>query len=150
MTASTGFVGRGTVLKIGDGASPEVFSTVVNVSNINITGRTANEVDFTHLASSSGYAEFRQGTKDPGEISMTVHFDPAAATHGSSGVGILALFNAGTLFNFKIDFAGAGKSYMFTGTGYYSGDDITIGPDDPVTRDVTIRVSGPLTQAASA
>lgn len=150
MTASTGITGRGVVLKIGDGASPEVFTTIANVANLSVTGRTANEVDFTHLASDSGYAEFRQGTKDPGEIQATLHFDPAQATQGTTGVGLIGLFNSGEVFNFKIDFAGAGKSYMLTGAGYYSGDDISISPDDPVTRDVTIRCTGAITQSASS
>ncbi|MFN9110105.1 MAG: phage tail tube protein [Bacteroidota bacterium] len=140
MTASTGKTGAGITFKVGDGASPEVFTAIANATNININGRTVDEVDFTHLASTGGYREFRAGFKDAGEVQMTLHFDPSNLTHQN----LEDLLNSGDVFNFQIDFTPASWAYKMTGAGFVRGSDITINVDDPISADVTIRVTGPL------
>lgn len=111
MTATTGYTGIGTLLKMGDGASPEVFTAVANVVTLSVP-QTAGEVDATHLASTSGFREYKQGFKDA-TVSGTLHFDPDNTTHDDSS-GIMAAFVNGTSKNFKLDFSaadnnGAGK-----------------------------------------
>ena len=155
MTTSTGAVGLGVLFKVGDGASPEVFTAVANVVNINISGRSVEEVDFTHLASDNAFREFRAGFKDPGEISMTCHYNPGNAT--LNGVaGLEYKLNTGDLFNFQIDMSGVGGipnatdfDYILAGTGYVSGGDYTFSGEDPITFDVTIRISGSMTFTAA-
>lgn len=156
MPASTGAVGLGVQFKIGDGASPEVFTAVANVVSINLSGRSVEEVDFTHLLSSSGYREFRAGFKDPGELTMTCHYNPSDATLDAS-TGVEAKLNSGALFNFQIDLSGitgvtnaTDFDYILAGTGYVSGGDYTFSGEDPVTFDLTVRVTGPITQTAAA
>lgn len=146
MTASTGKTGAGITFKVGDGASVEAFVAVANATNINISGRTVDEVDFTHLASSGGYREFRAGFKDAGEIQMTLHFDPSNATHQDL---LDTKLNSGDVFNFEIDFTPAGWAYKMTGAGFVRGADITINVDDPISVDCTVRVTGPLDIVAS-
>lgn len=146
MVASTGKVGLGTVFKVGDGASPEVFTSVVNVASINLSGRSVEEVDFTHLASSNAFREFRAGFKDPGEVQLTCHYDPSNATLNGTA-GLEYLLNQGTQFNWEIDMSGAGFSYKLTGNGYVSGGDFNFTGEDPITYDVTIRVSGAISES---
>jgi predicted secreted protein len=143
MVASTGKTGRSVVFKIGDQESPENYTTVANVSSINLTGRQADEIDFTHLASTGGFRELQQGFKDPGTIQLSLHFDPTNATHDNSAAGIEGLLNSGTEFNWQIDFSGVtGWSDIMTGRGYVQGSDINVTVDDPITADVTVRVTG--------
>lgn len=148
MVASTGKVGLGTLFKVGDGASPEVFGAVANVVSINLSGRSVEEVDFTHLASDAGFREFRAGFKDPGELTMTLHYDPSNATHNGAA-GLESKLLSGALFNWQIDMSGAGFDYILSGTGYVSGGDFTFSGEDPITYDVTIRISGSITEGAA-
>ncbi|CDX26645.1 conserved hypothetical protein [Mesorhizobium plurifarium] len=149
MVASTGKVGLGTKFKVGDGESPEAFTPVVNVTAINLSGRSVEEVDFTHLASTGGFREFRPGFKDPGEIKITCHYNPSDATLNGT-TGLEAKLNSGATFNWQIDMSGAGFNYMLYGFGYVSGGDFTFTGEDPINFEVTIRVSGQIEEGPSA
>ena len=140
MTASTGKTGGGITFEIGDGATPENFAAIANMTNIDISGRKVDEIDFTHLASTGGYRENRPGFKDAGAVSGTLHFDPTNTSHQD----IETKLNAGTVFNWRINWSGAGWSKYTNGTGFVTGEDIKINVNDPVSADVTIRLTGPL------
>jgi hypothetical protein len=141
MAASTGATGRGATLKIGDGGSPtENFVAVANIASISLSGRNADEVDFTHLGSDGGYREFRQGFKDAGELQITVHFDPASATHLGGTRSIEALLTSGDVFNWEIHWPAKNKKAY--GAGYFRSNDISFNVDDPVGGDASIRVTG--------
>lgn len=147
MTASTGKPGIGASLLIGDGATPtENFTAIANVKSIQWNGRDVAELDLTHLQSDNGYKEFKPGFKDPGSVTLTVHFDPTHPTHVGSG-GVSGYFEARTVFNFKLDFSSIfGK--VCTSKGYIKNPgDITVNPDNPVEASITIRCSGPVTWA---
>lgn len=103
MPASTGTIGLGTILKMGDGATPtEVFADVANVVGIDGPGRSMEIVDATHLASVGGYREKIPHLKDGGTTSLTVQYDPNHATHDeATGLGLK--FENRTLTNFQIN-----------------------------------------------
>jgi predicted secreted protein len=138
MPASTGFTGRGAYLNVGDGGSPEVFAQMANVTTIGVTGRTAEEIDFTHLLSEGGYREFRQGFKDAGTMNLTVHWNPSEASH----ISVEDLLASGEVIGFEVVVPAA--SAKLVGQGYIQGSEINITVGDPVTNEVTIRVTGPL------
>lgn len=149
MAASTGKTGKGVVFKMGDGASPEVFAAVGNARSINPTGQSADEIDFTHLGSTGGYREFRQGFKDAGSINVDYQFDPTDATHIGEA-GLLGKFNSGAVFSWQIDFAPAGWPWRLVGQGFVSNPgDIDINVDGPITGSATIRRTGATTLEAS-
>lgn len=149
MTTSTGKTGQGVAFKVSLGGSPVTYQSVANARSINPTGKSADEIDFTHLASTGGYREFRQGFKDGGSINVEFHFDPTDASHDSSTNGLLGLFNASTVFDWLIDFTAAGWAYGFYGSGFVSNPgDIDINVDGPITGNATIRVTGGTTIAA--
>ena len=104
MVATTGFTGIGAALKIGDGASPETFTPIGNTVNFGLD-QTADQVDATHLGSTSGYRERKQGFKDA-TVNFEIHFDPDHATHNDT-TGLMAAFEDGTSHNFKADFSAA-------------------------------------------
>ena len=68
----------GTLLKIGDGASPEVFTSVGEILSISPGGLTSATIDTTHMETAGGYRTFISDTfKDPGETSCTIQYDPS-------------------------------------------------------------------------
>lgn len=142
MPASTGFVGKGVKFSVDTGGG---MVEVANVANISIGGRSVEEIDFTHLRSEGSYREFRSGFVDPGSVTLTLQYDPEHPTHvGASGLETLL---AGANFDWEIDYSAAGKAKKQTGNAYVSGNDISINVDSPVTSDVTLRNSGPITTA---
>lgn len=139
MGESTGKTGRGVTLSISDGTSPAVYTQIANVTSINLSGRDADEIDFTHLGSTGGFREFRQGFKDGGTISFDMHFTPTEVSH----VDLLALWLAGTTVDWKIDYSGAGWDYAEVGQGFIKNpSDVTVNVNDPINGAGTIRVTG--------
>lgn len=104
MTATTGFTGIGAALKLGNNASPETFTHIGNTTSFSIE-QTADQVDATHLQSTSGFREYKQGFKSS-TVSFEGHFDPDHAQQDDS-TGLLAVYAAGSERNFKADFSAA-------------------------------------------
>jgi predicted secreted protein len=104
MTATTGFTGIGAALKLGDAASPETFNVIGNTTSFSIE-QQADQVDATHLQSTSGFREYKQGFK-AATVSFEGHFDPDNSSQDDS-TGIMSAFAAGTARNFKADFSAA-------------------------------------------
>lgn len=104
MVATTGFTGIGATLKLGNASSPETFTAIGNTTSFSIE-QQADQVDATHLLSTSGFREYKQGFK-AATVSFEGHFDPDNSTQDDA-TGIMAAFQAGTSRNFKADFSGA-------------------------------------------
>lgn len=154
MTTSTGKTGQGVTFEISDGASPSPnWTAVANVRSINPTGKQADEIDFTHLASTGGYREFRQGFKDGGTINLEFHFSPLETTQVGTG-GLLDKFNNSVVFTWRINFSGTvpaspAWNFALTGEGFVQNPgDLDINVDGPVTGSATVRVTGPTTLVA--
>lgn len=148
MAVNTGKTGQGAKFQISDGATVPTWLTIANVTSINPTGIQADEIDFTHLLSTGGYREFRQGFKDGGTINIDYSFDATAASHVGTG-GLIGLFNSGTVFTWRINFFGVGWSFALEGTGYVQNPgDLTIAVDSPIAGSATVRVTGMTTLVA--
>lgn len=139
MAESSGKTGKGIAFKLSDGLSPAVFVAVANVTTINFTGRDAEEIDFTHLSSGSGFREFRQGFKDGGTIGIEYHFTPTEESHRD----LLAAWLDGTILDWQIDYTAAGWAYVEQGRGFIQNPgDVAIDVSSPVTGSATVRVTG--------
>lgn len=73
-------IGYGNLFKVGNGATPEVFTTVAEVTNITPPGISRDSVDATHMQSPEGWREFIPGLKDGGEVELEINFVPGSAT----------------------------------------------------------------------
>lgn len=104
MTATTGMTGIGAALKLGDAGSPEAFNVIGNTTSFSIE-QQADQVDATHLQSTSGFREYKQGFK-AATVSFEGHFDPDNTSQDPS-TGIMKAFADGTARNFKADFSAA-------------------------------------------
>lgn len=142
MAVSTGKTGKGVLFQISDGASSPTWATAANARSINRSGAQADEIDFTHLASTGAYREFRQGFKDGGNVNIEYHFDATNATHVGTN-GFLGLFTSGDVFTWRINFAAVGWAYALQGTGYVSNPgDIDVNVDGPIAGTAIVRVTG--------
>ena len=70
---------QGTTIGIGDGASPEVYTSIPQVTSIGGPDGSASEINVTNLSSTA--QEFILGLKDEGSISLDLVFDERDTTH---------------------------------------------------------------------
>jgi hypothetical protein len=144
MGASEGVIGLGTLLKIGNGASPEVFSAIAEVKDITGPGLTSEFAEFTHQQSTGGYREYKPTFKNSGEITFKCNFLPDDTTQGFSTSGLLKDYEDQTLRNFQLLFPDTGAT-LASFAAYVA----NIQPTSPLAAalelNVTLRVTGPVT-----
>jgi predicted secreted protein len=76
---SKAFAPRGTQLQHGDAATPPNYTTVAEVTKIDITGSKADLPDVTNMDSPTAYREFLATLLDAGEINFECNFVPGSA-----------------------------------------------------------------------
>ena len=103
MAENTGVIGLGTLIKIGDGASPEEFTTIPNVTS-DISGPTIGQdfADFTHMESTGGFRERKATFKTGGQVTFTCTYENGNTQH--EALVTAALANPATLTNFTITY----------------------------------------------
>ncbi len=141
MTATAGQIGYTTTLSWGDGASPEVFTPFLEVSEISGIGFTRDDIDFTHLGSPDGYTESVPGMKKPGEVSVKANWVPL------NEVIMKAQADAGALKNYQANTPGSLKTYCFAGRAK-TFDLQPIQPEGKMEILFAIKLSGPITTIA--
>lgn len=94
---------KGTLQKIGDGASSETFSTVGQVRSIAGPTTTATVQDVTTHSTSGNWMERLATLIDPGSLSFAINYDSADATH-QFATGMWADMIALTVRNFQTVF----------------------------------------------
>jgi predicted secreted protein len=72
-----GIDAKGVQLKRGDGAGPEVFTAIANITNLTGPGLSRNTIDVTAHDSPDNHMEFIGGLVDPGEVSIDINYNPA-------------------------------------------------------------------------
>ena len=132
-------IGYTTAFKIGNGATPEVFTAVAEVTNIKPPSMSRDAVDATHNQSSEGWREFIAGLKDGGEVSLDVNFVPGSATT----LTLMAEIDA-SLGNKQIVFPN-GETFSFA--ALCTGIEPDAPMDDKMTATITYKVSGKPTLA---
>lgn len=147
MSATQARIGFGIHFAIGNGASPEVFTNIAEVTDVTPPSMTKDQIEATHTDSPDGFREFIPGLKDGGECSITMNFladnvtqneDPGA---GATPPGLLYNFiNETETRNYKITFPGTGKTWTFRASviGYQPAAPI----DNRMTAVVKFKVAG--------
>lgn len=67
----------GTRLERGDGASPEEFEEIAEVTNISGPSMERETYDSTHHGQADNYRQFIGGLVDPGSVSIDVNYNPS-------------------------------------------------------------------------
>ncbi len=137
--ASAATAGIGTLLKLGDGAGPEVFTTIAEVLDISGPTLTSDLVDITNMDSAGSYEESLPTILRSGEVTFSVNFLPVNVTQ-SFTAGLIKDFKDRTKRNFELVFTDSGNT-TWTFAGYVT----NVTPQAPVagalTMDVTIKLT---------
>ena len=130
----------GTLLKIGDGAGTEVFTTIAQVMDIDGPGLTLGTQEVTPQTAPDRAKVYIGTLIDGGEVSMDINYEPAGATHDQT-TGLIKDMLDVTLRNFQVIFPDAG-----TTTWAFSAFVTTFNPTAPVegalTASVVLKISG--------
>lgn len=130
---------QGTLLKIGDGGSPETFTTVAEFRDISGPAQTADTIEVTSQDSPSHYKEFIPGLKDGGDVSGPMNFVNSAAQDA-----LLTDMENQTKRNFQIVTTHSpAKTAAFA--GYITNISHTFNLNEAAMRNVTIKVTGAVT-----
>lgn len=132
-------IGYGSLFKIGNGATPEVFTTVAEVTGIKPPNFARDAIDATHEESPGSFREFIPGLSDAGEISFDVNFVP-----GSASTVILLAERTAAAGNKKIVFPN-GETLSFS--AFMTGFEPDAPLDDKMSASVTYKVTGDYTLA---
>ena len=133
-------IGHGAILKRGDGAGSEAFTAIAEVISISGPSFSRDVVDATHMGSTSGWREFIGGLKSAGEVSFEINYNPAVASHDSSG-GLIDDIDQTAARNFKLVFPNADTT-EWAFSGWMTSFDINIPLEDRMTASCTIALSG--------
>lgn len=128
--------GKGTVLKLTITATPTDIAQVVGITPPQMTVGTS---ETTHLGSS--WREYISTLPDGGEVSLTIEYDSAAATHAA----LWTAFTGGAAEAWSVVFNDTGDTAIaFSGilTGF-AWDEVTV--DNVVTASLTIQITGAVT-----
>ena len=106
---------HGTLLQRGNGASPEIFTTVAEVRDIDAPGISKNRHEATSH-DSNGWSERISGIKTLGEMSCEINWIPSNTTHNEVA-GLIYDATSETDRNYRLVFPDASAEKMtFRGT----------------------------------
>jgi hypothetical protein len=134
---------QGTLLKRGDGGSPEVFQTVPDVISISGPDASKSEIDVTDLASTA--KEFKGGLADFGRMTLEMNYIPGNAIH----TAMRNDFNSGAspVRNWRLAFVNGQRwvfsAYVASFPGNTQGDSVQ-------KASVVLRISGPVLEEAGS
>lgn len=138
-------LGKGYLVQRGDGASPENFTTIAELQDVDGPELSKDPVEATHQESPNRWREFISGMKDGGEVTFDVNHLPDDPTQDAT-TGLVADLDSDDARNFRVVFPPpSSKAWVFPGI-------VTqFGPTGPVadrqTASITIKVSGEPTLA---
>ena len=135
----------GTLLKVGDGAGTEVFTTIAEVRDINGPTTTLDTEEVTSQTSANGYDEHIGTILRGGDVSFDINYIPTDGTHDES-TGLISIMNGKALNNFQIVMTDSG-----TTTWSFAALVTAVGPTMPVAgalrASITLKISGKPTLA---
>lgn len=132
---ATFYPGWKTILKVGDGQTPETFTTVAVVTDISGPTIQVNTADVTNR-DSQGYTDVVAVTKSLGELTFDIIYDPAEPTHQV----LRQLVETGNRRNFKLVLADQTTAWQFA--GYVTGFEVNSALDDAMRASITITLTG--------
>ena len=135
----------GTLLKIGDAGSPEVFTTIAEVTDIGGISLSTQTEDVTSHSSPGGFEEKIPTTHAVGPVKFSINFIPTGPTHSYS-TGLIKDWYNKTLRNFKVVFPDTGAT-TWPFAAYVTLVDIKAPVKGKLAADVTLDITGQPTLA---
>jgi len=143
--ASLALSAFGTLIKQGDGASPENFTAIAEIRDIKGPKMVADVIDVTVHNSSSPWKKFISGLLEGGEIQLDVNFIPTDPTQSQSS-GVLSDMVNRVRRNYQLYFPDSGHT-TWAFSAVVVGFDMTAAPKDALMATITLRISGAPTLA---
>lgn len=141
MTTAT--AGPGFQFQIGDGGSPENFTTVGNVKDIKGGGIKTDVVDITNQSSAGNSEEVIPTLLRSTDITFDINYVRTDATHNGT-TGLLSLAENRTKRNMKVLTPDSSHGWSFA--AYVVGFDPNLPVAGVQTASVTIKRVGPITE----
>ncbi len=135
----------GTLLQRGDGASPEVFTTIAEVTDISGPTLALDPLDVTAHTSPGAFREFVGGLLDGGEVTFTINYVPDNSSHDATA-GLLSELEARAVSNYKLVFPdGSSTEWIFAAflTAFEPAEPV----DDRLSAEITLKLTGQPTLA---
>lgn len=134
-------IGYGSILKRGNGGSPEVFTAIKETVTFGLPKPESDDVEVTHLTSPNRKREYIAGLIENGEVQATMNWIPNDPTQDHL-TGLLADQKSGVVRNWQ---ALVGTTPIITWS--FSGYVKSFAPDDveaasPLRATLTIKVTG--------
>jgi predicted secreted protein len=137
--ASAAIIAYNTILKKGDGATPEVFTDYgLEITALNGVGFSRTAIDATHMQSANGYAESVFGMKQQKPFTAEINWVPSAA-------GAIQTLLEGAQGNWQILFPDNSTVTFAAGINDYAVGALT--PDGKLTATISFTPSGKPTWA---
>lgn len=131
--ATNAKLGAGSSLKLGDGASPEVFTTIAEVLRCGAIGVTAAEIEVTHLSSTA--KEYIGALPEGSTVEFQLNFVGGTQQNAlRDGVR--------TTKNFRMDFSDNTRASFKMVILSFMRDETT--PESQLTATVSGRITGPI------
>ena len=138
--SSSALVSQGMTIGIGDGASPEVYTSITEVNSISGPGGSAQVIDVTDLNSTA--KEKRMGLPDEGQVTLEMNYIPADVQHAL----LRAKRASQAVVNFRITFTDSPQT-LWTFAANVLGFSVDNGVDGVTSASVTLEVSGAVTES---
>lgn len=143
--STNGLNSQGVVLKRGDGAGPEVFTSVGNIENVKGPGMSVVFDDASDLDST--WEEVKPTLKDGGEVSFDIFWLPSSETQQA---GIWTDFGALTKRNWQIVDTGTTPNITtWAFAAYVSKIEPNYAKKALAKASITLRVTGAVTKSAA-
>ncbi len=135
--ASIAKTAQGTLLKRGDGASTEAFTTIPGIHRITGPDIRHDLIDVTDHESTGGFREFLPGLKDGDNVVAEMFWVPSNAVHKNLRVDSYADIKR----NFELIFPDTSENTVDL-AGYIVGFPAAAAVGDPMRNTLTIKVTG--------
>lgn len=135
------YVADGTTIARGDGASPEAFTTIPQVTNIGTVGQDRGLIDVTNLSSTA--REYKKAIKDGQEIALVMQYDPDDTVHS----GLRTDNDAETARNYRVTFTDSPAQTVTFAALVTNWSVTNIEIDNVLQLNVTLKPTGDLTFA---
>ena len=134
----------GTFLKMGDGASPENFTTVAEITDSPAIPILGAKMEDATSHDSGGWEEFIPTLQNGGEPAFKVNWLPTGATHNET-TGVLAAYMNRTKKNWKVVLPNTVKTFSFAAyVAEFKGD---ANVPNKLTAEIKLKITGPVTVA---
>lgn len=130
-------ISNGTLLKVGDGASPEVFTTVPEVMRLTGPSIRFDLLDVTSHDTVGFFREFIPGLADGEKVAASVNWRPSNTVHKNLRIDAYAR----TLRNFKIVFPDSADNTVTMAT-YIENQIPKADIGTPLNMDISLKITG--------